>query len=97
MEEFHPKATISFFLVIKEKWLCLDSGLLKFSKHFSMNLSHLITISPAAKSKAAIEKVTDAIEKKVEDGDLTKTQIKALIADLTKRIKQLEILLKKAK
>ncbi len=53
--------------------------------------------SPAKKSGDAIEKTTDAIEKKAEDGDLTKDQILALIQKFKKEIRRLEKLLKTAK
>lgn len=53
--------------------------------------------SPAKKSGDAIEKTTDAIEKKAEDGELTKEQILALIQKFKKEIRRLETLLKTAK
>ncbi len=53
--------------------------------------------SPAAKSTASIDKTVDAIEKKFDEGDLTKAQILKMIAKLRKEIKHLESLLTNAK
>ncbi len=53
--------------------------------------------SPAEKSEKAIDTVVDAIENKVEEGELTKAQLLKMIQKLRKEIKHLETLLKTAK